>query len=285
LPGFHFAYTVLGGVFLAKKISSLGNPTIKFIRSLYTRKAREKTNMAILEGTRLVQDALDADVGFREVLCSESFCEGKSGSELLQDIREVGAEVIVVPDFLIERISDTKSPQGIIASIDIKEASLAGVFEDLPSLLLVLDSVQDPGNVGTLIRTAAAAGADCVILTEGCADVYNPKTLRASMGAVFRLPVVERADCGEIMGQLKTTDTKLVAADSRGEMEYCDTWCCGRTCLVVGNEARGVSDGFSISADVRIQIPMERGIESLNVAIAGSILLYEAYRQSAMESE
>lgn len=265
-----------------RKITSPGNPIIKHIRSLYMRKGREKAKMTVLEGSRLVQDALARDVRFAEVLCSESFCGSESGRELVKDLSHAGAEVILVPDLLIERISDTKSPQGIIASIVIKQSSISEVLADLPSLLLVLDGVRDPGNVGTLIRTAAAAGAACVILSEGCADVYNPKTLRSSMGAVFGVPVVECADSTEIIARLKTTDIKLVVADGRGETQYHDTWCTGRTCLVVGNEARGVSDGFSVSADVRVQIPMKGGVESLNVAVAGSILLYEAYRQRTL---
>lgn len=268
-----------------RKITSLGNPTIKRIRTLYVRKGREKAKMAVLEGSRLVQDALGRDVRFAEVLCSESFYESEFGGKLVKDLSDAGAEVILVPDLLIERISDTKSPQGIIASIVIEQSSISKVFTDSLSLLLILDGVQDPGNVGTLIRTAAAAGTACVILTEGCADVYNPKTLRSSMGAVFAVPVVECADRTEVIAQVKTAGIKLVVSDGRGEMPYYDTWCTGRTCLVVGSEAHGVSERFFVSADVRVQIPMMSGIESLNVAVAGSILLYEAYRQGTMESE
>lgn len=263
-----------------KRVTSLANPVVKHIRSLYLRKGRERAKMAVLEGTRLIQDGIARGVRFGEALCSESFYQSESGSMLICELSAKGAEVILVPDSLIERISDTETPQGIIASIAIEEPSISEVFFDLSRLFLILDGVQDPGNVGTLIRTGAAAGVGCVILTKGCADVYNPKTLRSTMGAVFAVPVIERVEPRDVIDHIKTAGVNLVVADGEGETDYCDPWYTGKTCLVIGNEAHGVSDVFLDVADVRVKIPMMNDVESLNAAVAGSILLYEAYRQS-----
>jgi TrmH family RNA methyltransferase len=238
---------------------------------------------AILEGLRLVQDGLHRDVKFAEVLCSESFYMTDAGNELAEKLRGTGADIILVPDSLVARISDTETPQGIIASFVIEPFFLEEVLSEPTSLVLILDEVRDPGNVGTLLRTAAALGVSCVILTKGCADVYAPKTLRSSMGTIFAVPIIENVSCSTIISKIKTLGMRLVVTAGNGEISCHEPWYVPGTCLVLGNEAHGVNDEFFVSADASVRIPMMRGVESLNVSIAGSILLYEAYRQGIPE--
>jgi TrmH family RNA methyltransferase len=243
-----------------RSVTSLANPTIQYVRSLYRRKIRELEKMAVLEGTRLVEDALSAGRTLIQLFCSETYLETVKGKELVSFVERYGTDVIVVPDALINRISDTKTPQGIIAVVSIDEVSFDTAVELEPSFALLLDRVQDPGNVGTLVRTAAAAGTDCVIMMEGSADVYNPKALRASAGAVFRLPIVCCESPSYAIQRLQGAGMSIVVGDNNADLQCFDATFPERVALVVGNEAAGID---STSALQFAQLPYQMRIHRI----------------------
>ena len=184
----------------------------------------------------------------------------------------------VVKDSYFENLSEYVTPQGILAVCDQKNYPLDEILK--PNAFLLLgERLSDPGNIGTLIRTAAAAGADGFILTEGSAEIYNPKIIRASAGASMRLPVVAEIEMKNAVERLKQNGVLIYASCVDGKTPPYEADFTAGFCLLIGNESRGLTDEAAAFADNRIRIPMENGIDSLNAAVAGSILIYEAVRQ------
>jgi len=192
------------------------------------------------------------------------------------------APVITVSDSRFASFSDTVTPQGIMAVCEKRMYHLSDLFGEnsLQNPFLVIgERLSDPGNIGTLIRTATAAGASGVILSEGSGDIYNPKVIRASAGAIFRIPVIEGANLGEIIPGLKQQGVNLLAAHLQGAVLPYDLDLKGSLAILIGNEAHGLSDEISNLADFRVKLPMAPDVESLNASVAGGILLYEVVRQ------
>lgn len=171
-------------------------------------------------------------------------------------------------------LSDTINPQGIFAVCEKRTFTLHD-----KSFLLLGERLADPGNIGTLIRTAAAAGACGVILSEGSGDIYNPKVIRAAAGAFLRIPVIDSADFPKLIPQLKTEGLTFLAAHLQGAVLPYSLDLRGNLGILIGNEAHGLSDEVSALADFRVKLPMQAGVESLNASVAGGLLLYEVVRQ------
>jgi TrmH family RNA methyltransferase len=189
-----------------------------------------------------------------------------------------GIEVVSASDRVLAALSDAATPQGVVAVAHSPDVSIDELSSDL-DLALVLAEVRDPGNAGTLLRSAAAAGAGVVAFTAGSVDVLNPKTVRAGAGALFRVPIVRDEGMDRIAAALRARGLVLVAADARAEVR-CDEFDLARPCaIVVGNEAWGLSAEVTGAVDAAVAIPMPGRIESLNAAVAGSVLLYESIRQ------
>ena len=172
----------------------------------------------------------------------------------------------------------TDNPQGILAIIKIKTCELENLFVD-GSFLVVLDSIQDPGNMGTIIRTADAAGASGIIVSKGCVDIYNPKVLRATMGSIFHIPICLYDDMTELIIQLKERAIKVFTSFLKGGANYSEQDMSGNIALVIGNEANGISKEIASLSDFLVRIPMIGRAESLNASIAAAILMYEVVRQ------
>jgi len=189
---------------------------------------------------------------------------------------------IIVSDSRFASLSDTVTPQGIMAVCEKRTFTLSDVLShssDENPFLIIGEQLADPGNIGTLIRTAAAAGASGVILSAGSGDIYNPKTIRAAAGAVLRIPVVEGVDLEETIPLLKQQGITVLAAHLKGAVLPYDLDLQQGLAVLIGNEARGLSDEVSDLADVRVKLPMAPDIESLNASVAGGILFYEVVRQ------
>jgi TrmH family RNA methyltransferase len=246
------------------------------VRTLQQRKGRKTRHLAVAEGVRLVEEALASGIALRGVITGESFREGGRGARLLRDLASHAVPIEEVSDRTFATLADTDTPQGILAVVEPPHWPLASIEPSSRSPVLVLDAVQDPGNVGTLLRTAFALGAAGAILLKGSADASHPKVMRAGMGATFRFPTAQ-ADEDEFRVWMQRARTVLWAALMDGSaierLERPE-----RLALVVGNEGSGIRPAIAELATAQVAIPLARGAESLNVSVAAGILLHEMRR-------
>ena len=264
---------------MRRQIVSPDNHYVKLAASLRQKKYREETALFVVEGLRFVKEALVSAWTLEYVVVDEDMVDDAKMRELLGSIEERGCPILSVPLKLYQKISDTENPQGILAVINQKVQSL----EELPiggstSLWVILDSLQDPGNVGTIIRSADAAGAAGVILTQDCADPYAGKTTRATMGSIFHIPVV-RASVEQCLTFCAQRGLALYAAGAEAAVSYSDVKLTEPCAVIFGNEGAGVRHEFKRHAKLTIKIPILGQAESLNVASAAAVILFEAARQ------
>lgn len=266
-------------------ISSPDNPALKTARKLAQKRGRGREGRVLLEGIRLVGEALAARLAFEYVLWSHRLLEEPGGPQLLGRLEaaaRAGAfRLIEAAPSALDAAADVEHPQGVLAVARQPAHGWDAVLAAEEPLVLVADRIADPGNLGTLIRAADAAGATGVVCTAGSTDPYAPKAVRAAMGSTFHLPVLLAGELGEVLGRLRAAGLAVYAADPGGAVtaEAAD-WTVP-VALVLGNEAQGVSPAAVQAADLLVRIPMPGRAESLNVALAGGILLYEAVRQRA----
>jgi TrmH family RNA methyltransferase len=252
----------------ASVIRSPDNRTIKLARSLHHRDARWSERAFLVEGFRAIADAIASGAKPRVVLVQEGR-EREARARLPSDL-----PMRVVAEPLFARLSDTVTPQGILAVFPFPDLPIS---ETVPPLIVVLDRLQDPGNVGTLIRSAAGAGATAVVFTHETVDPYNPKAVRAAMGAHFRVPLRWETDAD--VQRLLVSCANRVVADARAELCYDDVRWTEGSAIIIGSEAHGPSIRGKDFANMRARIPLLAGMESLNAAVAGAVFLFEAARQ------
>ncbi|GAA0326476.1 RNA methyltransferase [Oceanobacillus sp. FSL W7-1281] len=240
-------------------ITSVKNEKIKSLKKLHQRKYRKQMNAFLVEGEHLIEEALASDWEVKELIVSEEASVLESAHHL---------PVIGVTKQVFKELSFTASPQGMMAVVEIKkEEAVNG------EVVVLLDAVQDPGNAGTIIRTADAAGADGIILGSGCVDLYNDKVIRATQGSIFHLPIIH-ADLEEKLLRLKEADYRVWATALEKAENYKDLSIPQKTALIFGNEGAGVKESLLEKADERVTIPILGKAESLNVSIAAGVLLY-----------
>jgi TrmH family RNA methyltransferase len=257
------------------EIVSPQNLRVKEWTQLLERRGRDKQGKFLIEGFHLVEEAIKAGADVTTIVYSLE--KGKPAA--LFAATQDRIEWIGVSQAVLEKCSDTQTPQGIFAVVD--KPNLRG--EDLWSsrlrdLVVVVDGVQDPGNLGTIIRSADAVGAGGVLLGAGTVDVYNPKTIRSTMGSLFHLPILE-GDLLQILLRARAEGVQLVTTSLQAQQSCYETDLSKPTWIILGNEAKGVSPEVAAEADVKVIIPMQGQAESLNVAMAGTVLLFEASRQ------
>ncbi|WP_418792186.1 TrmH family RNA methyltransferase [Phosphitispora sp. TUW77] len=263
-------------------ITSRQNSLVKLVRGLSNRRAREAERVFVIEGHKIINEALSSGVSPEKIIVSQRALEHQAVTELL-DYPDLNSEVNIVSNEVMEYMSETENPSGLIGLVSMPEAqpaSLAALEITPRTLLVIIEGVQDPGNVGTIIRTADAFGADALITTGGCADIYNGKVLRATMGSIFHIPVISDAEPAELIAFLKDKGITM-AATSPGNVaiplsEVKLMW---PSAVVFGSEARGVSPDFCKAAGMLLKIQMPGKAESLNVAVAAGIILYQAFCQ------
>lgn len=249
-------------------INSEQNKWLKSIRALHKKKFREEYNQFVIEGLRFCEEALKNNADIECLLVSSEFSKNERVKKLLENYKK---GYYIVKDNLLEKNLLTVNPQGIAAIINKPKWDFEKVFEE--KLILLLDGVQDPGNLGTLLRTALAAGVDAIFCLKGTVDLYNEKTLRSTMGAIFNIPVFYIEQIEELRKDLKEHDFTVVVADIDGDYEHFKYEYPKKVALVLGNEANGPQN-FKVG-DVSVTIPLNPKAESLNVAVAGGIILYE----------
>ncbi|MFS1514099.1 TrmH family RNA methyltransferase [Chengkuizengella sp. SCS-71B] len=254
------------------KITSLTNSHVKDWVKLLTKKGRDQQGRYIVEGIHLVKEALNsANVKVEHVVYSYE----KGVPPELLDYEE--QKWISVSNDIINKCSDTKTPQGIFAIVHKKNWNDLLLFEGT-ALVVACDAIQDPGNLGTIIRSADAVGATGVVLGEGCVDLYHPKTVRSTMGSIFHLPIIER-DLDVMLQKAQNRSIQVLNTSLQAESNFYETDLTKASWFIVGNEGKGVSPELNQYVNKQIKIPIEGSAESLNVAMATTIMLYETLRQ------
>lgn len=259
-------------------ITSLQNNQVKQLVALHRRRERDETKKFLVEGWRFVEEAVRRQAELEQVY----FCPTRLSpewQELLEEIYALGLEVWEVDERVLRKIATTEEPQGIVAVARQGSFGWNDLVIDARTVLLIIDGVQDPGNLGTILRTALAAGITQVCLTAGTVDLYNPKTLRSTMGSIFALRILTDVQTDELVSYLKGHGISLITADLTGEPLYGGRIRNLPAAVVVGNEGKGPVEKFRTAADQILTIPMYNGVESLNVGIATGVLLYEIVRQ------
>jgi RNA methyltransferase, TrmH family len=255
---------------VSEVITSAANPAIALVRSLARRDRRAAEGAFVVEGRRAVHDALQTGAVPRLLLVRQG--EPESWRDLALSARVYGR---VVEPRLFDQLSDVQTPQGILAVFPFP--SLGADQDDPAPLALVLDRLRDPGNLGTLLRSAAAAGVNAVYLSPETVDPWNPKVVRAGMGAHFRVPLV--ALDADSLDELRQRLPCRVVASAAGTRPYDATDWTGAAALVIGGEAEGVGPELAAWGTEEVGIPLAHGVESLNAAVAGAVILFEAARQ------
>lgn len=260
---------------LVDNVTSRQNPLLKKFRAV--RQGRER-HLVFIEGVRLVEEAIRSKLHFEVVAFSDRLRAHERGAALQRSLNRINCRGAHVSEAIMESISDVESPQGVAAIVHLPYTSL----ETLPvgsSVMVIAHRLRDPGNMGTLIRTAEAAGAGSLIATPETVDPFNIKSLRAAMGSAFRLPIVVNARLRDIARICSEKSILMVAAQSGAETRYTDFDWTRPVALLLGQEAEGLDKEASALVQHRVSIPMRQGVDSLNVASAGAVLLFEAARQ------
>ncbi|MEW9095071.1 MAG: RNA methyltransferase [Clostridiaceae bacterium] len=256
-------------------ISSKDNVIIKEIKKLKERKYRNEEKKFLVEGFRFVEEALDSNFIVSHIFINERSKDKFYQLGINNKIKE-NTKVYTLTESIFRRVSNTESPQGIIALVQNKEIAI----EDKEGFYVLVDKVQDPGNLGTIIRTAHAAGALGVITMEGTVDVYNDKTLRSTMGSVFYIPILENKDLTFIKN-LKEKEYKFLVSSLESKNNIYDLNLKNEKVVIcIGNEGKGISEEVFNLGDKNFKIPMPGGAESLNAAVAAAVIMFEIVRQN-----
>ena len=259
-------------------ITSLQNPRVKAVVALRQRSDRDARGEMLIEGYRELKRALDNRHNPTAVFHCPALFVGSNEPALIERARQAGAEIVECSAAVFEKMSYRDRPEGLLAVAPQVRMTLADLRVPDAPLIVVAEAIEKPGNLGTILRTADAAGVHAVIVCDRCTDINNPNVVRSSTGTLFALPVVE-ATTPETLAWLRERHIHILAATPHTESEYYDVDLRGGTAVVVGTEQYGLSDAWMTQADLKVRIPMLGQADSLNVAAATTILLYEAVRQ------
>jgi TrmH family RNA methyltransferase len=254
-------------------ITSTGNQKVKELLQLQKKsKFRNQSGLFIVEGAKLVWEAPRECI--EEIYVTESYYKKEK-----KKLSGLGKKVEILGDHVFAYVSDTKTPQGILAVVRMRKYTLEDMMKSTQTHLLVLERLQDPGNVGTIFRTAEAAGVTGIVLSEDSVDLYNPKTIRSTMGAIYRMPFLYVENVIDTIRELKEKKIYVFATSLDASCDYDQVDYCKNVALLIGNEGNGLTKEAETIADERIKIPMCGEVESLNAAIAASVMMFEVARQ------
>ena len=253
-------------------ITSTSNAQIKELAKLQKKsRLRDEKGIFLVEGPRMTEEIPAERI--EKIYASESFA--KKNKEFLEKLQ---APVELLTDTVFAYVSDTKTPQGILAIVkrlDYTMKDLMQVKNQKAPHLIVLDNLQDPGNLGTMIRTGEGAGIDGILMSKGTVDIYNPKTIRSTMGSLYRVPFLYTGDLKQTIEQLQKAGIRVYAAHLKGTKSYREPDYGGGAAFLIGNEGNGLKEETAALADEYIRIPMQGKLESLNAAVAAALLMYE----------
>lgn len=254
-------------------ITSTSNQQMKNITALLKKaKERRAQGLFVVEGKKMFSEV--PPEWLRAVYVSESLLAEPEAGALLS-----GTAYEVVSDAVFKSVSDTQTPQGILCLVQLPTYELSALLQGERTHLLVVESVQDPGNLGTMVRTGEGAGITGIILNKTAVDLFHPKTIRSTMGSIYRVPYYVADDLARTIQELKRQQIRVYAAHLRGSMQYDEPSYVGGCAFLIGNEGNGLTDEIADLADACIRIPMEGKVESLNAAVSAGLLMYETNRQ------
>lgn len=257
-------------------ISSTKNPKIKFAEDLKERRERDKTGLFLVEGYREIMRAHESGRAFETLFyCPELFL-GENEPALIESIKNAKAQTFSCSESVFKKLSYRDRPDGLLAIAHQKKALLSDI--KAPNFLVVAEAIEKPGNLGTILRSSDAVGVDGVIIADRCTDIHNPNVVRASVGTLFTIPVIE-AKGDDILQWLKDNGVSIVATTPAAEKEYTDVDLTGPIAILMGTEQVGLTKKWLDAADIQVRIPMLGVADSLNVATATTLMLYEALRQ------
>lgn len=257
---------------MIRTIESKDNSFIKEVKKLKDRKQRKTAKQFLVEGIKSVEEVINSPYTLDSILYSEKM-DGKIDS-IIEGLNHSNVKIYKVKHEILKNLCSTENPQGILAVVNIKDFKVDTLKD---GFYVLVDRVQDPGNIGTIIRSAHASGAKGIILTKGSVDIFNDKALRSTMGSAFHMPIIE--DDGEILPYLKLKGYKFLVSSLQSDRDFFEVDLKGNLVICVGNEGNGVSDYIYDLGDIKVKIPMPGGAESLNVAVASSIMMFEIVRQ------
>ena len=262
-----------------QQITSKENKIIKHIIKLKEKKYRKEYNEYIIEGAKIVQEAIQEKAKIKQIIISENAINTDlMQNHLKEELQKI--DYIQVPSKIFKLISEVEKPQGILAIIEKeKQEENIDVNQDI---ILALDDLQDPGNLGTIIRTADSVGLKQILISKGTTEAYNPKVIRSTMGAIFRVKIIECENLKETLKKLQKNNFKIMVTDLNTDKSIYDIKL-QKKVIIIGNEANGVSEEIKNIADTRAIIPMFGKTESLNASIATGVILYEYVRQKIKE--
>lgn len=256
-------------------ITSKDNDTIKTIKKLKEKKYRQEQNSYLVEGIKLVSEAISENAEIQKiVICEECIKNNSIDKKMLYEIAKY--ECIYVSQKVFNTITEVENPQGLLAVV--KQGDKNQKIDYTQDIILILDGIQDPGNLGTILRTVDSVGLNQIILSSNCGDVYNPKVVRSTMGAIFRTKVIKSENLLETVKTIKQNGYKIIATDLKTD-ENIYTIDYNKVAIVIGNEANGVSSQILEKSDKRVKIPMLGKTESLNASVATGVILYEYLRR------
>jgi TrmH family RNA methyltransferase len=259
-------------------LSSKENKTFKFLSSLSDPKVRKREKAFLIEGVKMVEEALRDRAGVREVVASPALT-GHHGRSVVKLAEKTGVNILWISERLMDSIAETKTPQPVMALVEMLEHAEDPLFRTPPGLIVLCHELQDPGNLGTIIRTAEAVGAAGVVVTGNAVDPYNQKAVRASMGSILRVPVVRAADAGGFLSTCRQKGFQTVALTLSSRQAHFNIDLKKPSVVIVGQEGSGLQEELLKEVDLLVRIPMAGTIDSLNVATSAAVLLYEAVRQ------
>jgi len=257
----------------------LSKEKLKELLKLKTKKGRIQQGRFLLEGMRLCEEALNSSWDIESVLFTAFIEEKIKGKAFFEKLQKSKAKLITAKSHDLQKLSDTVTPQRIMCVVRTRSIQIEELWRKDNHFILALDGIRDPGNVGTLIRTADAFGADGMLLSNDTVELLNPKVVRSTMGSIFHLPVWDEVDLEVILPELKKRNFKILGTDVRKGKRSDSIDYSGNICILIGNEAEGLRENLLALSDELIHIPIYGKAESLNAAVAGGILLYEITRK------
>lgn len=256
-------------------ITSTSSGQVKHVLLIQKKsKARKEFQEFVVEGIKMVEEAPKDMIV--KVYASETFL--KSNKEYIEGLKLNDGQVEAVSDHIFSHMSDTQTPQGVMALVKMRKYDIDDIYGQ-NALIIGIENLQDPGNLGTIVRMGEGAGVTGFVISSNAVDIYNPKTIRSTMGSIYRVPFVYANDFADEIRKLKENGVKVYAAHLKGKCDYTEADYTKPAAFLIGNEGNGLTDMAAQTADTLIKIPMKGSVESLNAAIACTILTYEAVRQ------
>lgn len=260
---------------MVSKISSNQNPQYKEWKKLHLRKYRDSSKLFLIEGIKSLYEAIVWKSKFQAILYSNKLFSSNGGMELLEHITNHGLPLYELDNKLLLELSDLENSQGIIGIVEQPDYNIENLIVYEKSSIIILDGIQDPGNMGTIIRTADAAGIDGVLLGKGCVDIYNLKVIRSTMGSIFHLPIIQELNINDTIIKLIKNGFQIIGTDLNSNCYYNELTYSKKKAVIVGSESNGISEPILNLCSDLVKIPIKGHAQSLNAAVAAGILMYK----------